>query len=245
MHVVLCSGDPDSLDGVYLPEKKLAWVDGTAPHVLEPKIFGLDGDYWNLGRFFSRPFTQEEAQALRVLQASYQNRYARAYACLSRCAGSVRAPAKAGAGAAGERIARLGRRIGSTPRLTRRFLSAVTCKGFLRLTEELDGMERTEASAQELAGCAKIALDHGWSPVLCPSPLEPEQPEALLLPEAGLAYTAFLHPEELEETPWSEAITCLREAKMLHDELEAIYKPHMDFSALTAYTDQVLEDIFA
>ena len=27
-----CSGDPDSLDGVILPEKKVALVDGTAPH---------------------------------------------------------------------------------------------------------------------------------------------------------------------------------------------------------------------
>lgn len=28
-----CSGDPDSLDAVILPEKKIALVDGTAPHV--------------------------------------------------------------------------------------------------------------------------------------------------------------------------------------------------------------------
>ena len=27
-----CSGDPDSLDAVILPEQKIALVDGTAPH---------------------------------------------------------------------------------------------------------------------------------------------------------------------------------------------------------------------
>lgn len=27
-----CSGDPDSLDGVWLPDRKLGYVDGTAPH---------------------------------------------------------------------------------------------------------------------------------------------------------------------------------------------------------------------
>ena len=32
-----CSGDPDSLDGVVLPELRCAVVDGTAPHVMEPK----------------------------------------------------------------------------------------------------------------------------------------------------------------------------------------------------------------
>lgn len=29
---ILCSGDPDSLDGVVFPELKTALVDGTAPH---------------------------------------------------------------------------------------------------------------------------------------------------------------------------------------------------------------------
>ena len=29
---ILCSSDPDSLDGLILPEAGLAMVDGTAPH---------------------------------------------------------------------------------------------------------------------------------------------------------------------------------------------------------------------
>ena len=32
-----CSGDPDSLDGILIPEKKTAVVDGTAPHGEETK----------------------------------------------------------------------------------------------------------------------------------------------------------------------------------------------------------------
>ena len=31
---IWCSGDPDSLDGVVLPELRCAVADGTAPHVL-------------------------------------------------------------------------------------------------------------------------------------------------------------------------------------------------------------------
>lgn len=30
---ILCSSDPDSLDGVIIPQRGLALVDGTAPHV--------------------------------------------------------------------------------------------------------------------------------------------------------------------------------------------------------------------
>lgn len=31
---IICSGDPDSLDGIYLPEKRVAIVDGTSPHAV-------------------------------------------------------------------------------------------------------------------------------------------------------------------------------------------------------------------
>lgn len=34
--LVPCSGDPDSLDAVIIPQRQLALVDGTAPHVAVP-----------------------------------------------------------------------------------------------------------------------------------------------------------------------------------------------------------------
>ena len=33
---ILCSGDPDSLDAILIPEKQVAIVDGTAPHATAP-----------------------------------------------------------------------------------------------------------------------------------------------------------------------------------------------------------------
>ena len=60
---VLCSGDPDSLDGVYIPALRAAWCDGTAPHVTEPRIFGASGDYVNLGSFCRLPLSVEQQYA--------------------------------------------------------------------------------------------------------------------------------------------------------------------------------------
>ena len=37
---ILCSGDPDSLDGIYIPGKGAAVVDGTSPHVMGPHVCG-------------------------------------------------------------------------------------------------------------------------------------------------------------------------------------------------------------
>lgn len=33
---ILCSGDPESLDGLFIPQLRLAYVDGTAPHAVVP-----------------------------------------------------------------------------------------------------------------------------------------------------------------------------------------------------------------
>ena len=45
-----CSGDPDSLDGVVLPALRCAVVDGTSPHVVEPRFPAAVGRYVDLGR---------------------------------------------------------------------------------------------------------------------------------------------------------------------------------------------------
>ena len=40
---ICCSGDPDSLDAIYIPYLRLGYVDGTAPHIMEPVFAGVTG----------------------------------------------------------------------------------------------------------------------------------------------------------------------------------------------------------
>jgi len=49
---IICSGDPDSLDAVYLPELGVALADATSPHVLEPKFPGVVEHYLDLGQYY-------------------------------------------------------------------------------------------------------------------------------------------------------------------------------------------------
>lgn len=44
-----CSGDPTSLDGVHFPRLRTAIVDGTAPHVVEPRYPAAVERYVDLG----------------------------------------------------------------------------------------------------------------------------------------------------------------------------------------------------
>ncbi len=50
---IYCSSDPGSLDGLVIPEMKVAFVDGTSPHVVDPKTPGAVDTIINLGNFWN------------------------------------------------------------------------------------------------------------------------------------------------------------------------------------------------
>ncbi|SCX96032.1 ATPase [Alkaliphilus peptidifermentans] len=47
-----CSADPDSIDAVVFPQLQIALIDGTAPHVIDPKYPGAVDEIINLGEFW-------------------------------------------------------------------------------------------------------------------------------------------------------------------------------------------------
>lgn len=49
-----CSSDNDSLDGIVIPSLKIAIIDGTAPHVLDPKNPGAVDEIINLGEYWDK-----------------------------------------------------------------------------------------------------------------------------------------------------------------------------------------------
>lgn len=48
-----CSSDSDSLDGIFIPQLKIALIDGTAPHVIDPKNPGAVDEIINLGEYWN------------------------------------------------------------------------------------------------------------------------------------------------------------------------------------------------
>lgn len=49
-----CSSDPSSLDGVIFPEIRTVILDGTSPHIIEPKMPGVCEQIVNLGEAFKK-----------------------------------------------------------------------------------------------------------------------------------------------------------------------------------------------
>ncbi|HHY83054.1 MAG TPA: hypothetical protein GX505_10325 [Clostridiales bacterium] len=58
-----CASDPDSLDALVIPEIGVALMDGTAPHITDPKYPGAVDEIINLGEFWDEskitPFKKE------------------------------------------------------------------------------------------------------------------------------------------------------------------------------------------
>ena len=206
---ILCSGDPDSLDGVYLPALKTAWVDGTAPHVLDPEVFGVTGDYVNLGAFCDSKILRRHSAEIRDMQQAYRGHYRTAYGYLTAAgrlhrmrsapeifpeteqaiARSVRTVSKElfpiAADAAGSRV-------------VRRFLRAISCRGNLTLSETLRSLcckccwlENESGLANHfLTQLIHSAVAAHVTAIVCPDPLCPELTEAVLFPELQTGFIA-------------------------------------------------------
>jgi hypothetical protein len=244
VHYVLCSGDPDSLDGVYVPAINQAWVDGTAPHVIEPRIFGADSDYVNLGAFFRQPFNTQEKSRLKELNAAYKSRYQTAYRLLAKVESAKEEPSARGSDDELWTVLRALPQKEGAGCMRHRFLSAISCQGYLRLQDELDGYQLLPCSTAALSEAAHEVKRKGWDGILCLSPLDPDRAEAMLIPELKVAFTAFPTYLEREDSPFTQALEELRAAKELHDELEAVYRPHMNFSVLDDYAHSVISRVF-
>ena len=197
---VLCSGDPDSVDGVMIPELHLGYVDGTAPHTMDVQYPAIRGAYLDLGQFYDLRALAPKADSLLYIYKRYRGEYAASYEALSQTEPAAGTPAA--------------RRAGK-----RRFYDAITCRGILSLPIPVP---KQRIDAEEFA-----ALSTDNTDVLLLHPLDPTMLAGIWKTADGVCYTTEpLLPD------CAAAIAHLRSAKSLHDELEALYNPHVDFSAV-------------
>ena len=84
-NMIYCSSDADSLDGVILHrgENSIALLDGTAPHLYEPKSPGVREELINLGDFWDGEQLRERTAEIGRLQREKTVSYRMAYRYLS------------------------------------------------------------------------------------------------------------------------------------------------------------------
>ena len=107
-----CSGDPDSLDAVALPERGLLVLDGTAPHVVDPKIPGARDSLINLGACLHEEAMRPRLPHIRDCMADHAACSRRARACMQAAASLSRDNAALLRGALdGDRVAQMTRAL--------------------------------------------------------------------------------------------------------------------------------------
>ena len=215
-----CSGDPDSLDGVVLPELRCAVADGTSPHIMEPKYPAAVDRYVDLGRFYDLTAAKADAEAVKEYTRAYQASYARAYRSLKAArqveldgVTTVRRTFDAERmegripGIVQRELHRKGHEAG---RAVRRFLGSITHQGYVwrfdtvetlcpKVYELVDSWELAGKSL-ELLRCA--AAKQGWDHIVCAAPEEPARIEHLLIPGLGLAFVTSRPGMEYGEKPF-------------------------------------------
>jgi len=78
-----CSSDPDSLDGVVISDIGIALLDGTAPHVVDPKNPGAVDEIINLGEYWSEEGFFEHRNEIIEINAQIGKLFSRAYKYLA------------------------------------------------------------------------------------------------------------------------------------------------------------------
>lgn len=204
---VPCSSDPDSLDGAIFPEIGVAMVDGTSPHVVEPKYPYAVERYYHIGAFVDADALRPVRDDIVAATEHYRKRYPSAYRCISAAkaidddicrsvltADAIERTVKRAQGVARREI----RRTGHEPIERRRFLTANSPKGIVTLTDTVDALaDRVYELSSDfglvphfLAAIRLAALEAGCEIVSCYSPMSPESGlEHLFIPALGLAFT--------------------------------------------------------
>ncbi len=74
-----CSSDENSLDGLVVPDLKIAFVDGTAPHLVDPKLPGAVDEIINLGAYLDNDNLEKHKEQIIQINKNKSELYKSAY----------------------------------------------------------------------------------------------------------------------------------------------------------------------
>ncbi len=202
---ILCSSDPDSLDAVVIPALSLGFVDGTAPHVLEPKLCGGSMNYLNFGEFYDSEAMRANEEEIYIVQRENAAQYPHVTACLAaadKLLDSIRLETEARRYK--EEMSAIAECLilsnlqpaGHAAQVSRRFLSALTPKGLQFCTQTPEAIcsrvyvlrDNYLLAPYLLQQVQQKAIELGHRCIACYSPLLPKDaPTHLLIPSAQVA----------------------------------------------------------
>lgn len=215
-----CSSDPNSLDGVYIPDIDTCILDGTPPHVLEPPYPGAVGNIIDMYQFWDTKKLEANAAQIKDLNAKISALFERTYLYLG-AAGKLQRDVQQ----IGSSFLNRAKLRGYTERLCnkylksqtkqpseeKRFLSSITPDGLVFYGSALvQDMEKTLVFDDEYGLSAKVlevmrlrALKNGHSITCCYGALNPLQLEHIVFHDISLAVATSSSLHRIEAAPYS------------------------------------------
>lgn len=214
---VYCSSDPDSLDGIIVPDLGISIADGTSPHTLEPKFPGACENIINTGAFWDKNKLRDKADEIRTLTLENSIHHRRSVKYLSAIGSLAEENIRIGARytdidkienfALRFAMRELPRKKNSRPGTRKkRFISALTPKGEVFLDSGIKALasrviaiddEYTAVSSVLLDRIGEIAVKNGYDVIFCYCPLKPRMTcEHIIIPEMKLALVTARTPHK-------------------------------------------------
>ncbi|MCM1544046.1 MAG: hypothetical protein NC110_02000 [Ruminococcus sp.] len=205
---VICSSDPNSLDGLIVPELGICMADGTSPHVVEPQFPGAVENIINMGAFWNEKELHEkrdEIRALTIENSMYHRRSARFLSAAGSISDDTQKMLASSVNM--DKINSFAVRFSSreTPKKKsgvpgkrlRRYISGITPNGVVYLDETVNTLasrvigiedEYSVASGTLTEMIGECAIRNGYDVIFCRCPMKPRDCcEHIIIPEVGLA----------------------------------------------------------
>lgn len=203
---VHCASDNDSLDGIIIPELKIAFVDGTAPHTIDPVIPGAVDEIINLGEFLDSKQLEKHKQQIMKINQSKSPIYKSAYRYLQ-AAGIISEEInslydqfidsnkfKEMCNLAIDKLFSDKPHLNKTGKVKRFFSEVYSASGYISRTQSLyQGKklwsvigEDTNYTSEFLKKISDEATERGYDVELCLRPLNPDKIQHVIIPEMNL-----------------------------------------------------------
>ncbi|ERJ12488.1 ATPase [Haloplasma contractile] len=240
-----CSSDPDSLDGVVIPKLKVALLDGTAPHIVDPVNPGAVDEILNFGRFWNEDGIREHRDELVKTNREVSRFFKKGYAYLRAADPIYKSIKKTEEKALNRGMLNLKTDYLKTELFSQYeikkntgkerhlFGSAITPKGIINYIESITRDDDDIYIIKDSVGTdtytlmnelKKSAIIRGFDVECYHSPIEIDKIEDLLIPDLNIFITVSneFHPISLKAKNTIDLTECLDKTVLseLNDELK-------------------------
>ncbi|HYH02246.1 MAG TPA: PRK06851 family protein [Bacillota bacterium] len=241
-----CSSDNNSLDGVVFPQIKVAMIDGTSPHIVDPKNPGAVDEIIHLGDYWDETGIRKYKSEILRVNLTVGKLFRRAYHFI-RAAKAVHEDLESltavgfKPGKANLKTNALIKNIfgdlpvcGKPGFLRKLFASAITPDGFKNFLPTLIAPANRVFMVTGMAGSGKStliaklaegAVERGYDCEAYYCAFDPTKMEHLLIPDLGVAITTAVEPHRVEVEPAKTVVVNMDEC--LDSEVIAQHEPVM------------------